>query len=132
MQSVAAQFGTSLDQDDFATTKTLLSNDCTYHIGSEVLTGPDAIANSYEQNMIAGRKKLDVLEWGQSRIEPLGDNEFYVHFTDYLTHKGKSYTHRCKQKLTLNDKGKITAIVHIHNEEEQQQLDDYYRQVGLK
>lgn len=125
-------FGTSLDVDDFPTTAMLLSDDCTYDIGNEVLRGPDAICNSYEQNMIAGRKKLDKLEWGKSRIEPLNDNEYYVHFTDYLTHKGKDYTHRCKQKLTINNDSKITHIQHIHDEEEQLRLDDYYRSVGLK
>lgn len=131
MEHIAAQFGTSLDNDDFERTMTLLSADCSYAIGSETLHGPDAITGSYEANMIAGRKKLDELVWGQSRIEVLENGTCYVHFTDYLTHKGKSYTHRCKQRLEFNAAGKIAHIEHIHDVLEQDRLNAYYRSVGL-
>lgn len=127
----AQLFGTSLDQDDFATTKTVLSPDCRYLIGEDELVGPVAIAGSYEENMIAGRKKLDQLEWGQCRIEELSPTEFYVHFTDYLTHRSQSYTHRCKQKLTINENGLIVLIQHIDDPEEQAKLNSYYESVGL-
>jgi hypothetical protein len=110
----------------------LLSSDCTYFIGEDVLVGPKDICQSYEQNMIEGRKKLDVLEWGKSKIESINDADYYVHFTDYLTHKGEKYTHRCKQKLHVNTDGFINSIEHIHDQEEQDRLDAYYRRVGLK
>lgn len=132
MKEVAVQFGQSLDKDEFEVTKTLLTQDCRYVIGDEVLIGPDSICGSYEQNMIDGRKKLDVLEWGKSSIESISDSEFYVHFTDYLTHKGQKYTHRCKQRLLVNNDHKITSIEHIHDQVEQDKLDAYYKGVGLK
>ena len=132
MEEIARQFGESLDKDEFDRTKKLLSSDCNYIIGKEILVGPDRICSSYEQNMIEGRKKLDVLEWGQSRIERINNSEYFVHFTDYLTHRGKKYTHRCKQKLTVNKDGLISQIEHIHDQEEQDQLNNYYREVGLK
>ena len=132
MIKIAAQFGNSLDQDDFETTKKLLSQDCEYIIGSDILYGPTEICNSYEENMIEGRKKLDKLEWGESQIEKISDYEFYVHFTDYLTHKGIDYTHKCKQKLTINAHGKITQINHIDNPEEAKKLNEYYIKVGIK
>lgn len=132
MLEIAQAFGVSLDEDDFKRTASLLSSDCVYHIGEEQLTGPEEICNSYESNMIEGRKKLDVLEWGKSYIEPINTNEFFVHFTDYLTHKEKKYTHRCKQKLSFNSEEKICMITHIHDPEEQGRLDDFYRSVGLK
>jgi len=50
------QFGQSLDNDEFELTKVLLSSECKYIIGDEVLIGPVDICNSYEQNMIEGRK----------------------------------------------------------------------------
>ena len=131
-KDIAEQFGQSLDNDEFESTKQLLSVDCRYVIGEEVIVGPDRICNSYEQNMIEGRKKLDVLEWGESWIEPISENEFFVHFTNYLTHKAQKYTHRCKQKLVVNEEHKIAAIEHIHDQEEQDRLDSYYREVGLK
>lgn len=129
---IATEFGRSLDMDEFEQTKELLSTDCCYDIGDETLIGPERICGSYEQNMIDGRKKLDELEWGKSHIEELGDSSFYVHFTDYLTHKGQKHTHRCKQLLKVNESYKIYSIKHIHNQEEQNKLDNYYRSVGLK
>lgn len=131
MRQIAETFGTSLDNDDFETTKQTLSQDCKYTIGEEVLIGPTAICNSYEQNMLEGRKKLDKLEWGKSRIEPINEEEYYVHFTDFLTHIGLFYTHRCIQKLTIRG-GEIVEIVHIADEEEQERLNKFYRMVGLK
>ncbi|WP_420573234.1 hypothetical protein [Kordia sp.] len=132
MKEIAVQFGQSLDNDEFDVTMKLLSYDCKYSIGKDIIVGPEAICQSYEQNMIEGRKKLDVLEWGQSTIETINESEYYVHFTDYLTHKGKKYTHRCKQKLHINTDGHIDTIEHIHDQEEQDRLDAYYRSVGLK
>jgi hypothetical protein len=79
MKEIAIQFGQSLDNDDFNQTKKLLSQSCKYIIGDDTLVGPENICQSYEQNMIEGRKKLDVLEWGQSRIETIDNSEFYVH-----------------------------------------------------
>ncbi len=132
MKNIVVKFGQSLDADDFETTASLLSPDCLYKIGDEALTGPKEICNSYEQNMIEGRKKLDKLEWGKSHVEPLSAAEFYVHFTDYLTHQGKSHIHRCKQKLTINAEGLISKIEHIDDAIEQQKLTEFYQQVGLK
>lgn len=132
MKEIAIQFGESLDNDNFDATKRLLSQNCKYIIGDEVLIGPENICQAYEQNMIDGRMKLDILVWGQSSIETISDSQYYVHFKDYLTQKEKSYTHKCKQKLTLNNEGKITLIEHIHNQEEQDRLNNYYKRVGLK
>ena len=58
MKETANLFGKSLDQDDFPTTKKLLSPDCRYLIGEETLIGPEAICKSYEDNMIEGRQTL--------------------------------------------------------------------------
>lgn len=132
MKETAIQFGKSLDKDQYEITKTLLSEDCTYNIGTEILKGPIAICNSYEQNMLEGKKKMDDLKWGESWIEELSQNTYYVHFTDYLTHKSQKHIHRCKQKLITNEEGLICSIVHIHNQEEQAKLDDFYLAVGIK
>lgn len=128
----AILFGHSLDNDDFKTTGELLSPDCIYFIGTTTLVGPSDITGSYEKNMIEGKAKLDELEWGKSWAEQINDTEFFIHFTDYLKHKGISHVHRCKQKLFFGKNGHIIKIEHIHNEEEQKKLDDFYRKVGLK
>ena len=131
MKEIAERFGHSLDQDDFVTTRSLLSPDCEYSIGRERLLGPAEITKSYEENMLEGRNKLDKLTWGKSWVEPVSTSEFYVHFTDYLVHNGQNYTHRCKQKLSIEN-GLIVRIEHIHDEAEQGRLDSFYQLVGLK
>ncbi len=131
MKEIATQFGVSLDNNNFNATKKLLSKDCKYIIGKETLIGPEAICASYQQNMIEGRKKLDKLEWGKSNIEAINNSEYFVHFTDYLTHQGIHHTHKCKQKLTINNSGKIILIEHINDLVEQNSLDEFYRKVGL-
>ncbi len=130
-QEIAIQFGQSLDQDEFEKTAKLIHADCRYTIGELVIIGPEEICRSYEDNMIAGRKKLDLLEWGKSRIEAINENQFFVHFTDYLGHQGKKYTHRCQQKLTINQENLIIEIEHIDDPEEQERLNTFYRSVGL-
>lgn len=131
MKETAIRFGQSLDQDNFEAAKALLSPACTYRIGDEILVGPEAICDSYKQNMLEGRAKMDLLEWGESSIEQIGDSGYHVHFTDFLTHKGEKYTHRCKQKLVLNAEGLIVEIVHVHDQEEQARLNAFYARVGI-
>jgi len=129
-KEIAIAFGQKLDQDLFEETKKLLTEKCTYSIGEETLNGPNAICNSYEQNMLKGRKKMDELVWGESRIEVLSETEFYVHFTDYLTHKGQKYTHKCKQKLSI-EHGLIIHIEHIMDNEGEERLNAFYKTVGI-
>ena len=131
MKEIAEKFGTSLDNDQFEITKETLSHDCKYMIGENIIIGPENICNSYEQNMIEGRRKLDKLEWGESSIEAINNSKFFVHFTDFLTHKGINFTHRCKQKLVIHDY-KIVLIEHVEDREEQRSLDEFYKKVGLK
>ena len=130
MEHIAKQFGTALDNDDFELAKRLLSPHCSYDIGDEVLHGPEAIAGSYEANMIEGRKKMDKLEWGQCTIETIEPGSYFVHFTDYLTHKGETYTFQCKQKLTV-EADKIVRIEHIHDADAWEHLQAWYRSVGI-
>ena len=61
-EKIAIEFGRTLDKDQFEMTKKLLSHDCKYHIGEDVLTGPDEICNSYKQNMIESYLYLDRLQ----------------------------------------------------------------------
>ena len=91
----------------------------------------EAICDSYRQNMLEGRKKLDKLEWGESWVESIGNNEYYVHFTDNLSHKGLDHTHHCKQKIVVRN-DKIMLIRHIDNDMEVKKLSAFYRKVGLK
>ena len=130
-REIVEQFGKSLDKDDFEAAKNTLTQDCVYVFGDIEINGASAICKSYEDNMIAGRKKLDELTWGESRVEQVSDQEYFVHFTDYLTHVGKSYVHRCQQRITVNQDNKICQIDHIDDPDEQNRLNAFYEEVGL-
>ena len=130
MLDIAIKFGKSLDNDNFERTKELLNEDCIYVIGEDRIVGPERICKSYEDNMIEGRKKLDLLEWGTSKVQKASDTEWIVHFTDHLTHKNLQYVHRCQQRLFI-EHGKIYRIEHIDDSEEQSRLDEFYQKVGL-
>ena len=128
---IAEDFGRALDHDDFDTLKELLDPECVYRIGSQELIGPEAIANSYEQNMIEGRKTLDELLWGESGVEEVGAREFIVHFTDHLKHKGQSFIHRCQQRVVVGGNKLIVNISHVANESEEVRLKEFMNRVGL-
>lgn len=132
LQEKAAQFGKALDQDDFATAANLLSDDCEYQLGDSLFVGPEAICGSYESNMREGRRKFDTLIWGDSWVEPISAHEFFVHYTDYLTHKRQKHVHVCKQILTLNSVGQIVRIEHVMNAEESAKLQAFKQRVGLE
>ena len=128
----AIEFGYLLGEDDFKRTESLLSEDCVYLIGDKKLVGPKAICGLYEQNMVAGRKKFDKLVWGEGIVESVSELAFYIHFTDFLTHKGITHVYKCKQKLSFNDAGKIIEIVHMPDEEEEKKAHAFYKKVGLE
>ena len=130
-ENAATLFGKYLDEDNFEQMQKLLDEDCVYEIAGEILLGPSAISASYENNMLEGRKKLDSLIWGQSEIEPVSENAFLVHFTDYLIHRGLKHTHCCSQKVMVNDHGRIIKIEHLDNPRESEELQNFYRRVGL-
>jgi len=130
-EEIAIKFGQTLDKDQFELTKKLISDDCKYYIEDDLIIGPEKICNSYKQNMIEGRRKLDVLEWGESKVQVIDDKKFVVHFTDYLTHKNKNHVHKCAQILTFNNEGLINRIEHENNEVEKKKLNEFYKKVGL-
>lgn len=129
---IAQGFGKALDHDDFVSVRGLIDPECVYVFGESTLNGPVEIAQSYEQNMIEGRQALDELVWGESVAEAVSPNEFIVYFTDHIKHKGKTFIHRCKQKVTIGDSLRIIRIEHIVDPQEDQRLQNFYEQVGIK
>lgn len=128
---VVAQFGRALDNDDFTLASSLLADNATYEIGNGTLEGPEAICDSYRQNMLAGRRKFDELVWGASRVEQIGDASFYICYTDYLKHQGIAHTFRCKQRIEVGSNGKICRIQHIEDPAEREAFNAFLSKVGL-
>lgn len=129
--AVAETFGTSLDEDNYSQFKDIIDENCEYEIGDKTLVGPDEISDLYERNMKEGHEKFDKLVWGKSHIIPINDDEYEVHFSDHLTHKGLKHNYRCKQILNINDKLKVTKIIHCEIGDEKERLIAFYKEVGL-
>lgn len=130
-KAVADRFGELLDQDKFEQFRTLLADDCCYLTGSDTLIGRKAIASSYEQNMQAGRAKLDKLIWGPSQVTIIDADNFEVLFVDFLQHQGIDHTYRCAQRITINDELLITQIEHRELSKEREKLHAFYKRVGI-
>lgn len=129
--SVAKQFGEYLDEDNFEQFKLLLSVDCNYEIGGQVLNTPETIAGLYEQNLKEGKEKFDELIWGKSRVEQVSENQFDIFFSDFLKHKGVTHNYKCKQRILINADGLVEEIIHLELPGEKEALQRYYEQVGL-
>ena len=128
---IAEKFGRALDHDDFGTVKKLVDPECVYSVGENQFTGPDAIAESYETNMLEGREKLDELVWGNSFVEEVEPDEFIIHFTDHIKHKGQSFIHRSKQRITIGPDSEITRIDHVDDPNESVRLKTFFEKVGI-
>ena len=131
LKLAAQQFGTALDNDNFAEAAKVIADNCTYEIEGKILVGPKEILGLYETNMQAGRKKFDELEWGKCRMETLNEKQATVHFEDFLKHKGIAHTYRCYQVLTFNESEKIVKIEHCEYPNEKEQLNQFLKKVGL-
>jgi len=127
-QHIAQSFGTLLDQDDFEGFKKLLAADCVYHIHEDILHGGDEIAGLYEQNMKAGKKKFDKLEWGECSITALSEDQFMVHFSDFITHGGQTHNYKCNQIISINDDLVVTTIKHQEIPGEREAFEQYLSQ----
>lgn len=127
----AKLFGEYLDSDNFEAATPLLAEQCRYEIGDRVLTHRDEIIELYRSNMIEGRQKFDVLEWGKSHTVELTPTSHEVYFSDFLKHKGISHNYRCKQRLTLNEQHQIIEIEHVELPGEREKLLAFKEEVGL-
>ncbi len=129
---IAQQFGCYLDADDFTRFKSLLEENCVYEIGGKVLDSKETIAGLYEKNMKEGKLKFDELVWGKSEVKQVNEQEFEVYFSDFLKHKGIEHNYKCKQRITINEVGLVTKIVHIELPGKREALKKFYKQVGLE
>lgn len=128
---LAREFAHALDCDDYARAAAQLADDAIYILHHQEIKGAAAIIASYQNQAEAGRKKLDDLTWGRSKVESLDEQSASVLFTDHLRHKGMSHTHQCLQIITTKN-GKIVKIEHQELPEEAAKLQVFYKEVGLE
>jgi len=109
--TVTTQFAMALDTEDYATARTLLSNDCLYEIGAQTLIGIDAIVASYQKDSNEAPKRFDAIEYA-SAVESTGTNTAVIKFTDRVRLADEWHDYYCMQHVTTNHDGLIGSIRH--------------------
>jgi len=105
------RFAKSLDNEDYAAAKSLLSDACEYACRGELYHGPRAIIASYEGNGNAANTFDSIHYESQVVAEPTG--KFRIHFSDHITHGGQHFLFRCEQLIEIDDLGRIARIEHV-------------------
>ena len=103
----------------------ILAENCQYSIRDKTLKGRSEIIKSYKDAHKAGESKLDEIVFS-SKVEPLYDNSFKLHYLDRLRKSNKWHEHRCEQVIKFEN-NKITDIVHIDLAGEAEALQEFFK-----
>lgn len=123
---IAILFGQYLDDDNFTEFVKILKHNCLYLINDCSYTDRQVISDLYENNMKEGKIKFDKLVWGKSKVKQISNNEFDIHFSDFLMKNGLEHNYNCKQRIIINDNLEVEKIVHMELEGEKEKLQAYY------
>ena len=124
-RAVVEAFARALDRSDFATARELLAPDCTYDRGSGMLTGPDAVLESYAGSAAWAERRFDEVRY-ESEIVGVAGDRFTVCYTDYLLKvPGRWHRHRCEQDVWVNERALVARIVHRDLEREAERLEAF-------
>jgi hypothetical protein len=130
MLQIAQEFAALMDQNRFEEAVRLLSDDCKYFIGSQVLVGPEQIAASYSANYESASKRLDEIIF-LSEIVELDQLRFRLCYLDRIRKGSVWHEHRCEQIIKFQGK-QIAEIRHVDLPGELDALQEFYSRVGLK
>ena len=130
-ESLARRWAALLDEDRFDDLEVMMSDGCEYHSPSAVLTGVEAIADSYRKNAAWAHATFDEIEW-DSEVSALADGRFQVEFEDRTLHRGQRHVYRCRQILEFADDDLICRITHVAIESEEKALAEFFRRVGVE
>ncbi len=128
--TIARFFATALDRCDYDEARRYIAADCRYQINPQELVGPEAIIASYRESAEWGRGVLDQVVY-ESKVQPVGDH-FAVLYIDRVTHHGETHVYRCRQRLWLDDSGRVVRIVHEELPGEREALDEFFERQGVK
>ena len=104
----------ALDNDDYTTVLSLLSDDVTYELGNRTLRGPEAVAASYRESSEMARRIFDSVEYGHSHPRTTDGHTFGIAYTDTLTIDDETLIHNAHQTVTVD---RTKGVTHITNEE---------------
>lgn len=125
------EFARRLDADQYEAIRSLLTPDCVYETGHEILKGPDAIIASYREHGERARKLVDRIDYTSDVVEA-GSRHVIVVFTDSLTHKGAPHVYRLNQHLHFSKDGLIERIVHEDMPGERERLTEFMNRIGIR
>ena len=128
---VAARFAAALDRDDFDGAAELLMSDCVYQFEGDLITGREAIIETYRRNGEWARSTFDRIDY-ESLIEIADDGRACITFIDDIQHAGQCHQYRCQQLVSVNAWGLIESIEHVEIENERPALEAFLERVGVR
>lgn len=126
---IVRRFAEALDHEDYALARELLAEECVYRIRGEEHAGPEAIISSYQGNGDEAARSFDSIAY-RSAVRPEGAGSATIEFVDEIQHRGLSLTHRCEQRVAINDVGKIVRIDHADLPGERSRLESFRKSCG--
>jgi hypothetical protein len=126
----ARRFAEAPDHEDDHRAAALLAPGCTYRIRGDELSGPGPIVASYKGNGDEAAERFDQIAY-RSAVRPGHAGTATIEFADNISHAGRTLTHRCEQRISVDDAGRIARIEHIDLPGERERLCAFKAACGL-
>lgn len=127
---VATAFAQALDRDDYVGAARFLASDAVYEVGGQTIVGSVAILASYADASTWAAQVFDEVRF-ESEVGAAEGDSVTVTYTDHLAKGGRRLAHRSRQRLTVNDEGRIARIVHEDMAGEREALDEFFAACGV-
>lgn len=128
---VAKAFVKIMDSENYEPAKQFFAKDCSYKVGEDLYSGPDAIIEQYKSHHDFAKSTFDSVIY-KSELSQKSDTEFEVTYIDIIAHGPKTHTYKCKQLFYLNSENKITEITHEDIPGEYERIKAFYEEIGLR
>jgi len=123
------RFASALDNEDYATAESLLSDVCEYVCRGQLHRGPAAIIESYRKHGDSA-KTFDSIQY-ESRAVREAAREFRIEFIDHITQAGRQFSFRCEQLIEVDDLGRIVRIAHVDLPGQVEALNEFKRSLSI-
>jgi len=128
-QVVAGRFAAALDAEDYVAARALAAEDCVYRLGEAVISGLDAIIESYRGNGESAQRRFDEVRYVSS-VEQTGASTAVINFTDRLRLGDQWHEFHCRQHLRVGAGGLIEEIRHEELPNQRKQLSAFETRAG--
>lgn len=129
MRDLIKTLALALDHDDYTTARTALSDDVRYEVKGEVLRGPDAVLQSYEQASIMAHELFDAVGYDHE-IGEIESDQITVDYTDALTIGDETLVHHARQIYTVDPDRGVIEIVNVELPGESAKVDEFLARHG--